>query len=186
VIQNDVVVDGPQTVTITASVIGWTSGSNTIVVQDDREDARFAPAIGAGDYHSVALNDDGTAWTWGDNGYGQLGDGTTTTRHAPVQVISLHDVFALAGGGNHTVALAGNGRVWAWGDNSSGQLGDGTFLSRAHPAPVADLTRVWLPPGYSHSLVLKKGRDRVGRETQFRSIGDGMTEIRNIPEPVYT
>ena len=185
-IENDVVVDGPQTVTITASIIGWTSGSNTIVVQDDREDARFAPAITAGDYHSVALNDDGTVWTWGDNGYGQLGDGATTNRNAPVQVNSLHDVVAVEGGGNHTVALAGNGRVWAWGDNSNGQLGDGTFLSKTHPAPVARLTEgVAIAAGYSHSLVLKKdGTVWAWGDNSSGQLGNGTTESRNIPEPV--
>jgi len=65
VIQNDVVVDGPQTATITASVPGWTSGSDNLVVLDDREDARFAPSIAAGDYHSAALDDTGTVWGWG-------------------------------------------------------------------------------------------------------------------------
>ena len=186
VIKNDVVVDGPQTVTITASVPGWTSGSDTIVVQDDREDARFAPTITAGDYHSVALSDEGAVWTWGDNGVGQLGDGATANRNAPVRVNSLRDVFAVAGGGSHTLALTGDGRVWAWGDNSSGQLGDGTFLSRTQPVPVFGLTEsVAISAGYSHSLALKKdGTVWAWGDNSSGQLGNGTTEPSNIPAQV--
>jgi len=183
IIENDVVVDGPQTVTITASVPDWTSGSDTIVVQDNREDARFAPTIAAGDYHSVALNDDGTVWTWGDNGYGQLGDGAATNRNAPVRVTSLRDVFGIAGGGNHTLALTGDGRLWAWGDNSNGQLGDGTFLSRIQPAPLPHLADcVATAAGYSHSLALQKdGTVWAWGDNSSGQLGNGTTETSNIP-----
>ena len=186
VIENDVVVDGPRTVTITASVPGWTSGSDTIVVFDDREDARFAPSIAAGDYHSIALDDNGTVWGWGDNGSGQLGDGTTTNRNAPSRMRFVSDVFAVAGGGNHTLALTGDGRVWAWGDNSSGQLGDGTFLLRSQPAPVLQLTGgVAVAAGYGHSLALKKdGTVWAWGDNSSGQLGDGTTENRNTPKPV--
>jgi alpha-tubulin suppressor-like RCC1 family protein len=186
VIENDVVVDGPRTVTITASVPGWTSGSDTIVVFDDREDARFAPSIAAGDYHSIALDDNGTVWGWGDNGSGQLGDGTTTNRNAPSRMRFVSDVFAVAGGGNHTLALTGDGRVWAWGDNSSGQLGDGTFLLRSQPAPVLQLTGgVAVAAGYGHSLALKKdGTVWAWGDNSSGQLGNGTTENRNIPKPV--
>lgn len=43
-------------------------------------------SIAGGDRHTIALKNDGTVWTWGWNAYGQLGDGTTTGRHTPVQV----------------------------------------------------------------------------------------------------
>jgi hypothetical protein len=186
IIENDVVVDGPQTATITASVIGWTSGSDTVVVQDDREDARFAPTIAAGDDHCVALNDDGMVWTWGDNGYGQLGDGSTTNRNVPAPVTSLSDVFAVAGGGNHTMALTGDGRVWAWGDNRNGQLGDGTFLSRTRPAPVLHLAEgVAIAAGYSHSLALKKdGTVWAWGDNSSGQLGSRTTEASNIPARV--
>ena len=82
--------------------------------------------------HTIALKSDGTVWTFGYNGYGELGDGTNTNRNRPVQVLGeggvgyLTDVIDIAGGGYHTIALKFDGTVWAWGRNSYGQLGDGT------------------------------------------------------------
>jgi alpha-tubulin suppressor-like RCC1 family protein len=183
VIEDDVVVDGPQTVTITASVTGWTSGSDTLVVLDDGEDARFAPTIAAGDYHSLALDDDGAVWAWGDNGSAQLADGGAANRNVPVRVSLLSNVFAVAGGGNHTLALTGDGRVWAWGDNSSGQLGDGTFLARARPVSVLQLTEVVaVAAGYSHSVALKKdGTVWAWGDNGSGQLGNGRTENATIP-----
>ena len=186
IIENNVVVDGLKSVTITASVPGWTSGSDTMVVQDDREDARFAPAIAAGDDHSLALNDDGTVWVWGDKGCDPSSEETAGNRDAPVRVTPLRDVFAIAGGGNHTLALTGDGRVWAWGDNSSGQLGDGTFCSRTQPAPVRYFTDgVAVAAGYSYSLGLKKdGTVWAWGNNSSGQLGDGATENSSIPVQV--
>ena len=67
------------------------------------------------------MKKDGTLWTWGRNEYGQLGDGTNTSRSTPVQV--LDQVIAVSLGYYHTVALRADGTVWTWGYNYSGQLG---------------------------------------------------------------
>ena len=87
----------------------------------------------------MALKSDGTVWAWGDNGYGQLGDGTTTDRTTPVQVSGLSGVTAIAAGCYHTVALKSDGTVWAWGYNGYGQLGDGTTTQRTTPVQVSGL-----------------------------------------------
>ncbi len=81
-------------------------------------------AISAGEYHSLAVRSDGTAWAWGDNLYNQLGDGTTTMRATPVQVSGLTGVTKVAGSYLHSLALKSDGTVWAWGANYSGQLGN--------------------------------------------------------------
>ncbi|MZG88400.1 RCC1 repeat-containing protein, partial [Staphylococcus aureus] len=91
-------------------------------------------AIAGGVYHTIALKSDGTVWAWGYNGYGQLGDGSTTNRSTPVQVSGLTDVIAIAGGYYHTIALKSDGTVWAWGHNEGGQLGDGSTTNRSTPA----------------------------------------------------
>ena len=85
-------------------------------------------SISAGYDHSLALKNDGTAWAWGRNDYGPLGDGTIgTDRLTPVQVSGLSGVVTIAGGGAHSLAVKSDGTVWAWGFNNSGQIGDGTF-----------------------------------------------------------
>jgi serine/threonine-protein kinase len=76
----------------------------------------------------------GETWCWGLNDNGQLGDGTTTNRSFPVQVIMangtpLTNVVAIDSGRTHTCAIA-NKRALCWGDNTSGQLGDGTFIDQ--------------------------------------------------------
>jgi alpha-tubulin suppressor-like RCC1 family protein len=62
-------------------------------------------AIGAGTEHALAVKGDGTAWAWGKNAQGQLGDGTTTNRKTPVQVGGLMDGRKLGGGDFHSLAL---------------------------------------------------------------------------------
>lgn len=96
-------------------------------------------AIAAGQYHTVALMNNGTVSAWGYNGSGQLGDGTTTNRLSPVAVPGLTGVMAIAAGGYHTVALENNGAVVAWGDNRDGQLGDGNTTNQSSPTVVPGL-----------------------------------------------
>jgi alpha-tubulin suppressor-like RCC1 family protein len=63
--------------------------------------AAFAQTAAGGYAHTVILNSDGTVWTVGANGLGELGDGTQTTRRTPVAVSGLSDIVAVAAGGNH-------------------------------------------------------------------------------------
>jgi YVTN family beta-propeller protein len=113
-------------------------------------------AIAGGGAHSLALKSDGTVWAWGNNGNGQLGDGTTTTTGMPVQVSGLTGVVAIAGGGAHSLAVKSDGTVWAWGNNGNGQLGNGTFVASNTPVQVSGLLGVVaIAGGVTHSLALK-------------------------------
>ncbi|MGB9858596.1 MAG: Ig-like domain-containing protein [Moorellaceae bacterium] len=99
-------------------------------------------ALAAGWDFSLALRSDGSVWAWGNNSYGQLGDGTTTSHTTPVQVKGpngsgyLTDVVAVAAGYSHSLALRSDGTVWAWGKNTYGRLGDGTTTNRTTPVQV--------------------------------------------------
>jgi alpha-tubulin suppressor-like RCC1 family protein len=98
-----------------------------------------ATAAAAGDEFTTALRSDGTVWSWGNNIYGQLGDGTTVGKNTPVQVSGLTGVAALVAGGPHALVLKDDCTVWAWGGNSSGGLGDGTTSNRRTPVQVTGL-----------------------------------------------
>ena len=85
--------------------------------------------------HTCALLSDGTARCWGDNSYGQLGDGTTTARMAPVAVAGLTGATALTAGLWHTCARLMDGTARCWGYNARGEVGDGHWAYQ--PTPVA-------------------------------------------------
>lgn len=92
--------------------------------------------------YSVALKEDGTVWAWGNNEYGQLGDGTKTNKSTPVQVIGLSSIKSIVCSTSFCLALKTDGTVWAWGANGYGQLGDGTTIARTTPVQVSGLTSV--------------------------------------------
>jgi len=85
--------------------------------------------VATGANFSLALRDDGTLWSWGEGGRGQLGlhsdnDHTVPYQvHGPENVGFLTDVVDIAAGDRHSLALKSDGTVWAWGEGGSGQLG---------------------------------------------------------------
>ena len=125
-------------------------------------------------------------WAWGYNGYGQLGDDTTTNRASPVQVGGLGGVTAVAGGTYHSLALKSDGTVWAWGHNGCGQLGDGTTTDRwtaVQAGGLAGMTGV--AGGGSHSLARKNNRVAwAWGHNGCGQLGDGTTTNRSTPVQV--
>ena len=82
-------------------------------------------AASGGYAHSLAIKSDGSLWAWGDNKFGQLGDGTTTDSLTPVEI--MDDVTAISAGPYFSAAVKSDGSLWAWGNNDRGQIGDGTI-----------------------------------------------------------
>ncbi len=93
----------------------------------------------AGTNYSVEIRN-GVLWVYGDNKYGQLGDGTNTERLSPVRIGNSNTEWSnwitVSCGGSHTLALKTDGTLWAWGDNNSGQLGDSAFSSSSVPVEI--------------------------------------------------
>jgi len=117
-------------------------------------------AVALGEYHTCALMSAGGVKCWGDNDDGQLGDGSMTERHTPVNVAGLAGATAIAAGDFHACALA-NGGAACWGDNGNGQLGDGTTTSSAVPVAVSGLASgvaaVSAGADFDHSCALLVG-----------------------------
>ena len=90
-------------------------------------------SISAGEKYSFLIKYD-NLWACGANGYGQLGDGTSTDRSTPVQISRINNAQSVAAGDFHSLMIKKDGTVWAWGSNDNGQLGDGA--STDHSAPV--------------------------------------------------
>jgi alpha-tubulin suppressor-like RCC1 family protein len=145
--------------------------------------------IAAGGYHTLALRNDGTVWSWGYGKYGQLGNGSTNMAVNAVQVSGLTGVVGLAAGEYHSLALKSNGTVWGWGMNNQGQLGNGaTAVSRTTPVQVTGLSNVvQVACGWSHSMALKSdGTLWVWGNNASGQLGDGTTTRRTLPVQVGT
>ena len=102
--------------------------------------------ISAGMIHSLAVDENGTAWGWGWNVYGQLGDGTSSSRLTPTRVSPPAGqgsggaglaTSRISAGDFHSMAIGRDGNAYAWGDNQYGQLGNGSATQSSTPTLVA-------------------------------------------------
>jgi len=125
---------------------------------------------------------------WGANWSGQLGDGTTTDRVTPANVVGLHDgVTDITAGRNHTCAVTGAGGVRCWGYNWSGRLGDGTTTDRATPVDVIGLSSgvTAIAASEWHTCAAKHAGDvHCWGRNNYGQLGDGTTTNRMTPVAV--
>jgi alpha-tubulin suppressor-like RCC1 family protein len=154
---------------LTLKAKAWLAGSTPSAVKTASYEV--TGSIGAGDAFVLVVKFDGTTWSWGGNGSGQLGIGNTTTPQTfPVNVttdnngLSFGNVVALSGGQNHSMSLKSDGTVWCWGDNATGELGLGDQTDRKKPdqvvvsgssTPLSGI--VMIAAGGNHSLALDSG-----------------------------
>lgn len=150
-------------------------------------------SIGAASQHICAAKSDGTAWCWGGNGYGQIGNGTSGTvggYDLPEQVFGLTGVVAIDCGSYNSCGLLADGTVWCWGRNDHGQLGDGQsheicaiYDCSKTPVQVQGINdAVEIVVGGSHSCVRRaSGTYWCWGANTHGSIGDNTTITRLTP-----
>ncbi|MGB0628952.1 MAG: hypothetical protein ACPGN8_06730, partial [Candidatus Thalassarchaeaceae archaeon] len=144
--------------------------------------------IGVGLTHQCMLLEDGEVACWGDNNYGQLGDGTTGGSTTPVAVVMPANRIAtsISSGRWHTCAILDDGSVSCWGRGSDGQLGDGTATHQNTPSPVslpAGRTADAITGGRFHTCaILDDGSLWCWGQNNYYQLGDGTSISR--PSPV--
>ena len=145
-------------------------------------------SIAGGSSHTCVLTRAGGLKCFGYNSYGQLGDGTSTTRGLPGDVTGLtSNVLAVDLGGNHTCALTGSGGVKCWGYNYYGQLGNGSTATSTLPVDVQGLTSgvLAVTAGTYHSCALTAaGGVKCWGNNSSGQLGNGGSTPSQVPVDV--
>ncbi len=143
-----------------------------------------AVAISAGGWYTCALLQDGTVRCWGDNTYGQLGNGAIllspspnspiTPTPTPVTVSGISTAVAIEAGVFHTCALLRDGTLQCWGRNDEGRLGNGSTANSSTPVTVNGVAPAAIAPGAEHSCaILRDGTMRCWGDNSFGQLGNG-------------
>jgi alpha-tubulin suppressor-like RCC1 family protein len=136
----------------------------------------------------MAIRTDGSLWAWGNNVFGQLGDGTRVSSLDPIKI--MEDVVAVSAGWNHSMAIRADGSLWAWGINSTlyiydrgdtSFLGDGTTIDRLAPVRIMDDVAA-VSTGYNHTMVIRTdGSLWAWGYNNWGQLGDGTMENQSTP-----
>jgi len=131
--------------------------------------------ISTGVWHTCGVTPGGAAYCWGDNFFGQLGDGTSVARATPVPVAGGLRFAAVSAGSFHTCGVTASGAAYCWGDNQNGQLGDGTTDRRTTPVPVKGaFTFTTISAGHAHTCgVISSGVAVCWGDDGSGQLGDG-------------
>ncbi|MGW1028597.1 RCC1 domain-containing protein [Streptomyces sp. NPDC002577] len=188
--------------TSTGQVLAWgynewgqlgngTNDESNVPVPVDLPDGTTVTAISAGAGHSLALTSTGQVLAWGENDFGQLGDGTRTDRSEPVEVQlpTGTTATAIVGGDDHSLALTSAGDLLAWGYNVSGQLGDGTTTTRTAPVTVhlptgTSVSSIAAGSGFQSFAITTSGSLLAWGDNSYGQLGDGTTTRRTEPVSV--
>lgn len=159
----------------TASV-GLVPGENRITVTAITAAGRTAAV-------SVTVTLPGTVRAWGENAFGQLGNGTGTASATPVLVNGITTARGVAAGYAHTCAVLTDGSVRCWGNNTDGQLGNGTSADSRLPVTVSTLaTATSIAAGASHSCAVMADRTvRCWGRNDSGQLGSGMAGSSAVP-----
>lgn len=146
--------------------------------------------VAAGCSHSLAVRTNGTAWAWGCNAYGKLGDNTVVAKTSPVTVVGgFVDWCQGAAGGSHSLGVRTNGSAWGWGSGGGGHLGNNCTTSRSSPVSVVGGFTDWcqVSAGSCHSLgVRQNGTAWAWGGNTACQLGDGTSTGRSSPVSILS
>lgn len=166
---------------VPVSVLNLTNAASTSKYYGNR-------CIGAGDLHTCVILNDGTLQCWGDNAYGQLGNGTTAGSLVPVPVVEITNALEVTVGPNHSCAVLTDGTVRCWGDNRYGQLGNGTTLGSLVPVAVLGISGAQrlMVDAYHSCATLNNGEAQCWGDNSAGELGNGSTMSSPVPVKVQT
>ena len=181
----------------------WTWGTNTNgQLGDGTSVTKSSPVTTAGGgtnwkqlacgvFYTAAIKTDGTLWTWGQNGNGQLGDNTSSVRSSPVTTVAGGTNWkqVAAGAQGHTAAIKTDGTLWTWGQNSNGTLGDNTTVRKSSPVTTAGGGTNWkqVACAFQNTAAIKTdGTLWTWGNNGYGQIGDNTTSNRSSPVTTVT
>ena len=148
------------------------------IAEGSRENAKFI-SFGNRDYNiNGAIDKDGNLWMWGENGGGQIGDGSTNDRLTPFNVLkNVKDFKFVPGysGKPFCGAIDKDGNLWMWGGNSHGQIGNGTTTDLLTPYKVSENIVDFSLGLYGSGAIDKDGNLWMWGANDHGQIGNGAT-----------
>jgi alpha-tubulin suppressor-like RCC1 family protein len=159
-------------------------------------------AVAAGDFHSLALANNGKVFAWGRNNNGQLGQGNTVNSSLPVQVKindgttgggglpdpAVDPVVAIASGENHCLARTQTGKLYAWGLGTAGQIGNGQSVTQNYARQVAGALAsggvTYIAAGGRHNLAIYQNGVWTWGSDQYNQLGHGAGTNLNTPTKI--
>ncbi|KAM5338406.1 putative E3 ubiquitin-protein ligase HERC6 isoform 2-T2 [Glossophaga mutica] len=186
-------------------VFAWGAGSEGQLGTEEFKEIIFTPKkiktltgkkiiqVSCGDYHSLALSEDGQVFSWGKNSHGQLGLGKEFPSQAsPQRVRSLEGIplAQVAAGGAHSFALSLSGTSFGWGNNNAGQLAftGKAPVQRYKPYSVGALKSlgvIYISCGYEHTAVLtQNGKVFTFGDNSWGQLGHSPTAKKSGPQHV--
>ena len=180
---------------------GTTTNSSMPICISDTENSvlkgKNIKNISTNRYTVCAIDDNGKVYTWGENVYGQLGNGTTTNSSMPIcisdtenSVLKGKNIKNISANGYTVCAIDDNGKVYTWGENDYGQLGNGKTTNSSMPICISDVQNNALNNATITKIITRSidiyaiddnGKLYAWGGNDYRQLGNGTTTSSNVP-----
>lgn len=166
---------------------GTTVDKNTLVQITNSDGTKFTK-ISAGLTHSLAIDENGTLWTWGHNSKGELGNGTTTNSVTPIKIGEGTKVIEISAGNECSFAIDETGKLYAWGANEQSNLGTGDEETKLSPVLIEGdilFKKVEASTGEGYTLAIDEtGNLYTWGANTYGQLGNGSFESKKVPTKI--